>query len=193
MVFFAYLLGSLSSAILLCRLFNLPDPRTQGSKNPGATNVLRMGSKKLAALTLFGDMLKGIIPVLLAKELSLSEVGVGLVVFFAFFGHLYPIFFKFKGGKGVATALGCFLALSLPVGIALILTWIIVAFCFRYSSLASLTAALTAPLYVWFFTQHFTWVIIASLIGVMLISRHQQNIVNLWRGKEDKIGSQEKS
>ena len=149
----AYLIGSLSSAIIVCRAAGLPDPRTQGSKNPGATNVLRIGGKKAAAITLLGDLLKGVIPVLAAKWFGLNDMGLALVTFAAFFGHLFPIYFQFEGGKGVATLLGCLLALSWPTGLAWMATWFVVAVCFRYSSLSSLVASVFAPFYIWYFTD----------------------------------------
>jgi len=141
----AYLFGSISSAIIVCKLMGLPDPRTQGSQNPGATNVLRIGGKKAAIITLLGDMLKGVIPILAAKWYGLDPTGIACVTFAAFFGHLFPIFFRFQGGKGVATAIGCLLALSLPVGLSWLATWIIIAIIFRYSSLSSLITSLLAP------------------------------------------------
>src|SRR5689334_17854922 len=133
----AYLIGSISTAIVTCKIMRLPDPRDQGSGNPGATNVLRFGGKKAAIITLMGDMLKGVIPVLAAKWFGFNTVGLSLVAFAAFLGHLYPIFFRFQGGKGVATAFGCFIALSWPLGLLLAATWLIIAILFRYSSLAA--------------------------------------------------------
>ncbi|RDI41517.1 glycerol-3-phosphate 1-O-acyltransferase PlsY [Aquicella lusitana] len=184
----AYLFGSISSAIIVCKLMRLPDPRTQGSRNPGATNVLRIGGKKAAIITLFGDMLKGVIPVLAAKALALPPLGLALVAFAAFVGHLFPIFFRFEGGKGVATLLGSLLALSLPLGFSWIATWLIVAFLFRYSSLASLVASLLAPLYAWFFMPSLIFPAIIALMSLMLVYRHRSNIANLFAGKESKIG-----
>lgn len=184
----AYLFGSISSAIIVCKMMGLPDPRTQGSKNPGATNVLRIGGKKAAIITLLGDMLKGVIPVLLAKTLGLSSIGLGLVAFGAFIGHLYPVFFNFEGGKGVATALGCLLALSWPAGLSWLATWLLVALLFRYSSLSALIASLLAPFYCWWFTQD---PFISAAIAVMsfiLIIRHKSNIQKLLAGQESKIG-----
>lgn len=187
-VVIAYLFGSISSAIIVCKVMGLPDPRTQGSNNPGATNVLRIGGKKAAFITLFGDMLKGVIPVLAAKWIGLPELGLALVTFAAFFGHLYPIFFRFEGGKGVATALGCLLALSWPVGLCWIATWLVMAFLFRYSSLAALTASCLAPLYTWFITGSAIYTVTIGLIAVFLIYRHRSNIQKLMNGQESKIG-----
>jgi glycerol-3-phosphate acyltransferase PlsY len=185
-VIIAYLFGSVSSAIITCKIMRLPDPRTQGSGNPGATNVLRIGGKKAAIVTLVGDILKGVIPVLAAKWYGFDTTSLGLVTLAAFLGHLYPIFFRFEGGKGVATAFGCLVALAWPVGLALIGTWLAVALTLRYSSLSALIAALLAPVYAWYFTGHY--VVITSVMSLLLIYRHRSNIRNLWLGKEDKIG-----
>lgn len=184
----SYLFGSLSSAIIVCRLMGLPDPRTQGSRNPGATNVLRIGGKKAAIITLLGDMLKGVIPVLAAKWYGLDEIGLALVTFAAFIGHLFPIFFRFEGGKGVATAIGCLLALSWPTGLCWLATWLLIAAIFRYSSLASLTASVLAPLYIWLFTGSSIYASTVALMSIILIARHHGNIRKLCRGEESKIG-----
>lgn len=187
-VFAAYLMGSVSSAIIVCKLAGLPDPRTQGSRNPGATNVLRIGGKKAAIITLLGDLLKGVIPVLLAKWWGLPEDALVFVAFGAFIGHLYPVFFGFEGGKGVATALGCILALNLPTGICWMLTWGMMALLFRYSSLSSLTASILAPIYLWCFTGNETWTVVMTLMSLILIMRHRSNLVKLFSGQESKIG-----
>ena len=150
-IILAYLIGSLSSAIIISRLMKLPDPRSFGSNNPGATNVLRIGNKKAALLTLLGDMLKGCIPVLVAKYLGLNNQLLALVAMAAFIGHLWPIFFGFNGGKGVATALGTYLALSPLAGFCVITTWLLTAIAFRYSSLASLVTAILGPFYLTYF------------------------------------------
>ncbi len=186
-IMIAYLFGSISSAIVVCKIMRLPDPRTQGSRNPGATNVLRIGGKKAAIITLIGDVLKGVIPVLAAKFYGFAPLSLSLITFAAFFGHLYPIFFRFEGGKGVATAGGCIMALAWPVGVALLVTWLLVAMVFRYSSLAALIAALAAPCYAWYFTNY-DYTIMACAISALLIYRHKKNIQNLLAGKEDKIG-----
>ncbi len=183
----AYLFGSISSAIIVCKIMGLPDPRNEGSKNPGATNVLRFGGKKAAIIALVGDMLKGVIPVLIAKWYGLDALGLALVSFAAFFGHLYPIFFKFQGGKGVATAFGCLAALNGFIGLALAITWLTIAFTFRYSSLAALATALLAPVYTWYFTNS-TYTVAVTVICILLIFRHRKNIANLIAGKESKIG-----
>lgn len=186
-VVIAYLFGSISSAIITCKILQLPDPRTQGSGNPGATNVLRIGGKKAAIITLVGDFLKGVIPVLLAKWFDMNTLGLALVTFVAFFGHLYPIFFKFQGGKGVATAFGCMLALSWPVGLCLLATWLSMAIVFRYSSLAALVTAIAAPIYTYFFTN-LIYTIMALSMSFFLIYRHRNNIQKLLAGQEDIIG-----
>jgi acyl phosphate:glycerol-3-phosphate acyltransferase len=188
----AYLFGSVSSAIVTCKLMGLPDPRTQGSGNPGATNVLRIGGKKAAILTLIGDIIKGIVPVLAAKYYGFDSLVLSFVTIAAFLGHLYPIFFRFAGGKGVATALGCLLALDLSIGLSLAVTWLLVAVIFRYSSLAALTAALLAPVYAWYFTN-INYTVMTALMSVFLIYRHKKNIYNLVSGKEDKIGKKKKA
>lgn len=182
----AYLFGSLNSAIVLCKLGGLPDPRTQGSGNPGATNVLRFGGKKLAATVLFFDVLKGVIPVLMAHLLGLDMVWVAAAAFAAFLGHLFPLFFQFKGGKGVATALGGFLALSPILACAGLLTWLVVFAISRISSLSALTAAALTPVYsLWIIDSvGARWIIL--LIALMLIARHHTNIRRLISGDEEK-------
>ena len=184
----AYLIGSLSSAIIICRLMGLPDPRQKGSKNPVATNVLRIGGKKAAIITLLGDMLKGLIPVLFAQWLKLNPIGLAIIAFAAFCGHLFPIFFRFKGGKGVATLLGCLLALSWQSALTWMGTWFIIALIFRYVSLASLVASLLAPFFIWYFTHENALILATSLMSLILLYRHRQNMVNLFHGKENKIG-----
>lgn len=182
----AYLFGSLNSAIVLCKLAGLPDPRTQGSGNPGATNVLRFGGKKLAATVLFFDVLKGVIPVLIAHLLGLEMVWVAATAFAAFVGHLFPLFFQFKGGKGVATALGGFLALSPTLAAAGLLTWLIVFAISRISSLSAITAAALTPVYgLWVIDSvGARWIIL--LIALLLIARHHTNIRRLITGEENK-------
>lgn len=184
----AYFLGSLSSAVLVSRMFGLPDPREQGSKNPGATNVLRLGGKKAAAITLVGDALKGLIPVLVAQSLSVAPWVLGAVGLAAFVGHLYPVFFQFKGGKGVATALGVLSGFSGWVGLAALSTWIAVALVSRISSLSALVAAILAPAYVWFLLRSEVLAGAALLMSVLLVARHRGNIERLFRGEETRIG-----
>ncbi|CAI8943443.1 glycerol-3-phosphate 1-O-acyltransferase PlsY [Methylocaldum szegediense] len=184
----AYLLGSLSSAVIVSRLFHLPDPREQGSKNPGATNVLRLGGKKAAAITLLGDAGKGLVPVLLAKAFDADAISMALVGLAAFFGHLYPVFFQFKGGKGVATALGVLLGFAWAAGLAALATWIIVAFVSRISSLAALVASVLTPFYVWFLTGSEQLTGAAGVMALFLIWRHRGNIERLLQGQEARIG-----
>jgi glycerol-3-phosphate acyltransferase PlsY len=185
----AYLLGSISSAIITCRMMGLPDPRTIGSKNPGATNVLRTGSKKAAALTLFGDFLKGLLPVLLGLGLGAEPPVLALIGMATFLGHLYPVFFGFQGGKGVATALGVILGLSWPVALAALLTWLLMAKVFKISSLSALTAAILTPLYCWLLAPQMEYIILFSVLSLLLIWRHRSNIRNLMSGAEGKIGN----
>lgn len=184
----AYLLGSLSSAIIVCRLMGLPDPRTLGSNNPGATNVLRIGGKKAAAITLFGDGLKGFVPVIIGHQLGVTPLFLGLTGLAAFLGHLYPLFFSFKGGKGVATALGVQFGISWQIGAAVAAIWLLVAFGLKVSSLAALTAMALAPLVVWFFWPDPALIVIQVIITGMLFWRHRSNIRDLLTGREGKIG-----
>jgi glycerol-3-phosphate acyltransferase PlsY len=184
----AYLLGSLSSAVIVSRLFGLPDPREEGSKNPGATNVLRLGGKKAAIITLLGDALKGLIPVLLARTLSAEPLLIGVVGLAAFAGHLFPVFFGFKGGKGVATALGVLSGFSGWVGLAVLATWIVTAFLSRISSLSALVAAALAPAYVWFLLHSEALTGATLVMTVILIVRHKTNIQRLLKGEESRIG-----
>jgi glycerol-3-phosphate acyltransferase PlsY len=183
----AYLLGSLSSAIIVCRLLGLPDPRGEGSGNPGATNVLRIGGKKAAAITLIGDMLKGLIPVLIAKLLGATIAVQAMVAVAAFLGHLYPLFFGFRGGKGVATALGVLLGLHWPVGLLTIATWLVIAKLFKISSLAALLSILVTPLYIWWLIPERSLIVAMLFMGVLLFWRHRSNIQNLVKGTEGHI------
>lgn len=184
----AYLLGSLSAAIILCRLLGLPDPRTQGSGNPGATNVLRFGGKKLAALTLVGDMVKGLLPVLIARTLSVDPIVLAAVAMAAFLGHLYPVFFGFKGGKGVATAVGVLFGLAWPVALAASLTWLVMTALFRISSLSALTAAVLAPAYMFWLDGRAPFITMTAVMSLFLLWRHRTNIQRLLAGEEKKIG-----
>ena len=188
----AYLLGSVSFAVIVSRALGLADPRTYGSKNPGATNVLRSGSKLAAVLTLVGDALKGWLAVWLVERIGplfgVGDWGVALAGVAVFLGHLFPVFFGFKGGKGVATAAGVIVAFNPWLALATGLTWLIIAFFFRYSSLASLTAAVFAAFYSafgWGFDERFVAV---AIIAGFVVFRHQANIRNLVSGKERRIG-----
>jgi len=182
----AYLMGSLSSAILICKAFKLPDPRTEGSMNPGATNVLRIGGRLPAALTLVGDMLKGYIPVMAAHLFGVEGFVLSLIALIAFLGHLYPIFFRFQGGKGVATAAGAILALAPMVGLAAIIIWLAVAAIFRYSSLAALMAVITTPVLMLFFSDS-AYLLPTLVITVGLVWKHWGNIQRLRFGEESKL------
>ncbi len=196
-VLLAYLLGSLSFAVIVSRVMGLSDPRSYGSKNPGATNVLRSGSKAAAVVTLLLDAFKGWLPVMLVTWFGagygLGDGAIAAVGLSAFIGHLYPVFFQFKGGKGVATAAGVVLAVSWILGLATVATWLIIAFFSRYSSLASLAAAVFAPLY-YLFGDRTAWyadsriLLALVVIGALLIYRHRENITRLLKGTESKLG-----
>ena len=183
----AYCIGSISSAIIVCRIMGLPDPRTSGSNNPGATNVLRIGGKKAAAITLLGDVLKGLVPILIARSLTSNPVIIAMVGAAAFLGHLYPVFFKFNGGKGVATATGVFIGLSWSLILVLLVIWLLTVAVFRYSSLAALTAATLAPLAVFWLLPGIPFFVLSVFIAILLIWRHRENISRLIAGTESKI------
>lgn len=182
-----YLCGSLASAVIVCRIMKLPDPREQGSGNPGATNVLRLGGKKAAALTLAGDVLKGFIPVLLAHLISASPATLASTTVAAVLGHMYPIFFHFKGGKGVATTFGAVAALVYPVALFMGAVWILTAMATRYASLASVSAAVAAPLFAWVFIQQLDYVVALAIVAALLVYRHRDNIQRLRDGVESEI------
>ena len=188
----AYLLGSLSFAVIVSKAFGMADPRSYGSGNPGATNVLRSGKKLAAALTLLGDALKGWLAVWLAlrfqAELQLDNVTIGLVAVAVLVGHMWPVFFGFKGGKGVATAVGVLLALSWPTALICAAVWLVMAFGFKVSSLAALVATAISPLVAWFFMPHLSWLLAVVVIALLVLYRHQSNIRNLLSGRESKIG-----
>ena len=192
-VIVAYLIGSISFAVVMSRLFGLSDPRTYGSKNPGATNVLRSGNKKAAIATLIGDAVKGWFAVWLAIRLApqygVGEAGIAMVALAVFLGHLYPIFFKFVGGKGVATALGVLFGISVWLGLGTLVTWLVIAYAFRYSSLAALIAAIFAPFFYGLMEGVDAMFVAVLLMSALLIWRHSKNISNLLAGKESKIGS----
>ena len=187
LIFSAYLLGSISAAIIVCKTLGLSDPRTGGSGNPGTTNVMRLYGKKAAFLTLVGDIFKGIIPVLLAKVIVNSEFIIAICGLAAFLGHIFPIYFKFEGGKGVATLIGILFATHWLLGISYIITWILTALIFRYSSLAALIAALPIPIYSYFIEHNNQYAISFAVIAIILFWRHKPNIYNILNGKEDKI------
>ena len=185
----AYLIGSISMAIIICKILDLPDPRTQGSNNPGATNVLRIGGKKAAAATLLADGLKGFIPVAIGQYLGLDIQTVSLIAISAFLGHVYPVFFSFKGGKGVATFIGALLALNYFVGLAFIATWLFVAKVLKISSLSALIATLLTPLYFYLMMKNIEATYIVGLICFWIFYTHKSNIKRLLSGEEDSIKS----
>ncbi len=189
----AYLLGSVPFAMISSIVFGLADPRSYGSGNPGATNVLRSGNKKAALLTLAGDALKGWAAVFIAQKMGLSDNVTGLVALAVFFGHLYPVFLKFKGGKGVATAIGVLLALDPLLGLAVIGTWLFIAFASRYSSLAAILAAALAPVYSLLMHGGTPQVLIIGILAMALIGKHWQNLQRLLAGQEAKIGSKKQN
>ncbi len=189
----AYLLGSVPFAMISSKLFGLADPRTYGSGNPGATNVLRSGNKKAALFTLLGDALKGWLAVFLAQQAGLPDSAIGLVALAVFLGHIFPIFLKFKGGKGVATGAGVILALDPVLGLAVLATWLLVAYVSRYSSLAALIAAGSAPLISALMHGINGQFAVVMVIGGVLIIKHWQNIQRLMAGQESRIGSKKKS
>ena len=189
----AYLLGSISFAVLVSKIFRLSDPRTYGSKNPGATNVLRSGNKLAAVLTLVGDCAKGWLAVWLAlrfdEQFALGEAGIALIALAVFLGHLWPVFLRFVGGKGVATALGVLLGLNPILGLATLVTWSVIAYAFRYSSLAALISAIFAPFYYGLLFGSDIKLLAVLIMSGLLIYRHHKNIGNLLTGKESRLGS----
>lgn len=194
LVIAAYLLGSISSAIIVCRLMGLPDPRTRGSNNPGATNVLRIGGengKTAAAITLLGDSLKGLIPMVVAHLLGASPAVLGAVGLAAFIGHLYPVFFGFRGGKGVATALGVQVGLYWPIGLSVAAIWLFVAKVLKISSLSALVCMTLAPVIVWLFWPEPKLIGMQLIITGLLIWRHRSNIRNLLAGTEGRIAAKD--
>lgn len=186
----AYLVGSISFAIVVARLFRLEDPRRTGSRNPGATNILRYGGKAAAATTLAGDILKGAVAVLAARAFTGNDAIIAVCMLAVFAGHLFPVFHGFKGGKGVATAFGAIAALDYRAGLALVGVWIVMALLFRYSSLAALTCAIVAPLLVGWLKPEagYLYAVATVVMSAALIWRHASNIRNLVAGKEGKIG-----
>lgn len=180
----AYLIGSVSSAIIICRLMGLPDPRGEGSGNPGATNVMRIGGKKAAGITLLGDLLKGLIPVYAAQVFGATPEIVALTGLAAFLGHLYPLFFGLKGGKGVATSIGVLLGFSWWLGLAFVATWLLVYKLRKISSLSALCASTLSPIYAWFIVSNLPLVIACTIMTALLLYRHKSNIQRLMSGQE---------
>lgn len=191
-VIVAYLIGSLSFAVIVSKLFGLPDPSSYGSGNRGATNVLRTGNRLAAVLTLVGDALKGFVAVLLAlifaPRFGVPPEGVALASIAVFLGHLYPVFFRFKGGKGVATAAGVLFAINHWLGLLTLATWIVIAMFFRYSSLAALIAAIFAPFFTFFLIKSSSMLVAVSAMSLLLIWRHRENIRKLLAGEESQLG-----
>jgi glycerol-3-phosphate acyltransferase PlsY len=188
----AYLLGSVPFAVICSRLFGLADPRSYGSGNPGATNVLRSGNKAAAVLTLLGDGAKGWLAVFLADYFMLSNAAIGLIVLAVFFGHLFPIFLKFKGGKGVATAAGVLLALDWVLGVATLGLWLLTVAFSRYSSLGALVAAVGAPLLAAMMWGGNSRMLAVTIMSLALIAKHWQNLQRLLTGTEPKLGAKKK-
>ncbi len=184
----AYLTGSISTAILTCRLLHLPDPRTTGSNNPGATNVLRSGGRKAGAITLVGDMLKGLLPVLLIQQLGLPTPVLAAAGLAAFLGHLFPVYYGFTGGKGVATFYGVLLGLHWPSGLAALAVWGVTAAISRYSSLSALVSILIAPLLLYINTRSAETAGVTALMCLLVYWRHRANIRRLLNGTEARIG-----
>jgi acyl phosphate:glycerol-3-phosphate acyltransferase len=191
-ILIAYLIGSLSFAVIVSKAFGLPDPHTYGSGNPGATNVLRTGNKLAAVLTLIGDGAKGWLAVFLARALAwrfgVDDIGIAAAALAVFVGHLWPVFFRFRGGKGVATAAGCLLAVDWRIGLGTLATWLIIAFFFRYSSLAALVAAVFAPFFTALVLGFNVYAAAVLAIGCLLVWRHADNIRKLVAGTESRIG-----
>ncbi|EJL88033.1 glycerol-3-phosphate 1-O-acyltransferase PlsY [Pantoea sp. BIGb0393] len=190
MIIFAYLCGSISSAILVCKLAGLPDPRSQGSGNPGATNVLRIGGKAAAAAVLIFDVAKGMLPVWIAYLLHVAPLYLGLTAIAACLGHIYPVFFRFRGGKGVATAFGAIAPIGWDLTGLMTGTWLLTVLLSGYSSLGAIVSALIAPFYVWWFKPQFTFPV--SMLSCLILLRHHDNIQRLWRGQETKIWKRKK-
>lgn len=185
LILIAYLIGSISSAVLFCRLAGLPNPREYGSKNAGATNVLRIGGKLPALGVLLFDVAKGMVPVWLGYYLHLAPLELGFVALAACLGHIFPIFFQFRGGKGVATAFGAIVLMGYPIGALAFGSWLVVLLLFGYSSLAAVVTALLTPCYVWWFKPELTFPV--SLVCCLIVYCHHDNIQRLWRGQESKV------
>ncbi len=188
----AYLIGSFSTAIITCKIMGIEDPRKTGSNNPGATNVLRHGGKKAAIITLFGDMLKGLIPVLIATQFQLEPAGIALVGLFALLGHIFPVYYGFKGGKGVATYYGVILGINWMVGLIAIAIWLVVAAILKISSLSALVSIFCAPIILWYFSQSIELTSAVAVMSILVFWRHKKNIQSLLQGSETRISNGEK-
>ena len=185
----SYLIGSISSSVIICKALGLPDPRTQGSKNPGATNVLRVGGKKIAAFVLIFDGLKGAVPVFIGDYYGFGLIALTLTVLCAFLGHIFPVFFRFRGGKGVATYLGGLIAINFLAGLIFSVIWLLVAKVLKTSSLASIIATALSPIYFYFITGDITSALIIGLISLFIFYTHRGNIKRLINKEEDVIQS----
>lgn len=184
----AYLVGSISTAIITCKIFGIEDPRKTGSNNPGATNVLRHGGKKAAIITLLGDMLKGLIPVLIAVQFQADMLTVALTGLFALLGHVFPLYYGFKGGKGVATFYGVIFGITWQIGLVAIAIWLIMAALFKTSSLSALVSIFITPFALWYFSHSIEFTSAVALMSIIVFWRHKQNIIALMQGTEGKIG-----
>jgi len=189
LILIAYLVGSINSAIILSKVLKLPDPRTQGSKNPGATNMLRIGGKKIAAFVLLIDVWKGLSPILLAYSYTSSSLELSIIALFAFLGHVYPVFYSFKGGKGVATFIGGLIGINPLVGLSFILIWLFVAKVLNISSLSALVATLLTPLVFYFIELDIEATGVITLICLWIFFTHRSNIKRLVSGEEGQINS----
>ena len=185
----AYLIGSFSTAIITCKIMGIEDPRSTGSNNPGATNVLRHGGKKAAIITLIGDMLKGLIPVLIATQLQMETTIIALTALFALLGHVFPLYYGFKGGKGVATFYGTILAINWQVGLIVLLIWLLIAALIKISSLSALVSIFSTPFVLWYFSHSMGLTMACAIMSMIVFWRHKQNIRSLLRGSEAKIGN----
>jgi len=184
----AYLIGSFSTAIITCKIMGIEDPRKTGSHNPGATNVLRHGGKKAAIITLFGDMLKGLLPVLIATQLQIGPAGIALVGLFALLGHVFPVYYGFKGGKGVATYYGVILGMNWLVGLIALAIWLCMAAIVKISSLSALVSIFFTPFILWYFSQSVELTSAVAIMSILVFWRHKTNIKSLLQGSEEKIG-----
>ncbi len=189
LIIISYIIGSVNSSIVFSKIYKLPDPREYGSKNPGATNILRSGNKILALTIVIFDILKGFLPVVIAYYFIKEDVYVQIIGVIAVIGHIYPIFYKFKGGKGVATSFGAILAFDFILGLICLMTWIITAFLFRYSALSAIVSFTFLPIYTWLSYENYTITSIYLILAIVVIYKHKTNIKNLLNNEETKIGS----
>jgi len=191
LIIISYIIGSVNSSIVFSKIYKLPDPREYGSKNPGATNILRSGNKILALAIVIFDILKGFLPVVIAYYFLKEDVYVQIVGVIAVIGHIYPIFYKFKGGKGVATSFGSILAFDFILGLICLMTWLITAFLFRYSALSAIVSFTFLPIYTWLSYENYTITSIYLILAIVVIYKHKTNIKNLLNNEETKIGSKD--